>query len=121
QSHLPALTEDAHADAVLGELLDAGLISPAGSHYRLAATVVEQLTAIGYAEGADARAHTAAQHYAWWAGHPSVTPERAAAEADVVLAAMGVLTGSREAGHASAAVLLARTAAPAFAAGLYWS
>ncbi|ARF57447.1 ATP-binding protein [Streptomyces gilvosporeus] len=121
QSHLPALTEDTHADAVLGELLDAGLISPAGSHYRLAATVVDQLTAVGYAEGAAARAHTAAQHYAWWAGHPSVTPERAAAEADVVLAAMGVLTGSREAGHASAAVLLARTAAPAFAAGLYWS
>ena len=23
-----------------------------------------------------AQAHTAAQHYAWWAGHPSVTPER---------------------------------------------
>ncbi|MCL7492756.1 ATP-binding protein [Streptomyces sp. MCA2] len=121
QAHLPALTQDTHADAALGELLACGLITPVGSHYRLAATVQDQLAAAGYAEGAAARAHTAAQHYAWWAGHPSVTPERAAAESDVALAAMGVLTGSRESGHASAAVLLARTAAPAFAAALQWS
>ncbi|MYT31459.1 MULTISPECIES: ATP-binding protein [unclassified Streptomyces] len=121
QAHLPALTQDTHADAALGELLGCGLISPAGGHYRLAATVQEQLTAAGYAEGAPARAHTAAQHYAWWAGHPSVTPERAAAESDAVLATMGVLTGSRESGHPAAAVLLARTAAPAFAAALHWS
>ncbi|MGW9175746.1 ATP-binding protein [Streptomyces decoyicus] len=121
QAHLPALTQDTHADAALGELLACGLITPVGSHYRLAATVQDQLEAAGYAEGAAARAHTAAQHYAWWAGHPSVTPERAAAESDVALAAMGVLTGSRESGHASAAVLLARTAAPAFAAALQWN
>ncbi|SEE29109.1 hypothetical protein SAMN05428954_2239 [Streptomyces sp. 2112.3] len=121
QAHLPALTQDTHADAALGELLACGLITPVGSHYRLAATVQEQLEAAGYAEGAAARAHTAAQHYAWWAGHPSVTPERAAAESDVALAAMGALTGSRESGHASAAVLLARTAAPAFAAALQWN
>ncbi|BDM72213.1 ATPase AAA [Streptomyces nigrescens] len=121
QAHLPALTEDTHADAALGELLACGLITPVGSHYRLAATVQDQLTAAGYAEGGTARAHTAAQHYAWWAGHPSVTPERAAAESDAALAAMAVLTGSRESGHASAAVLLARTAAPAFAAALHWS
>ncbi|MCB5910873.1 ATP-binding protein [Streptomyces pinistramenti] len=121
QAHLPALTQDTHADAALGDLLGCGLITPAGTHYRLAATVQEQLEAAGYGEGAAARAHTAAQHYAWWAGHPSVTPERAAAESDAVLAAMGMLTGSRESGHASAAVLLARTAAPAFAAALHWS
>ncbi|MGW9045656.1 ATP-binding protein [Streptomyces lydicus] len=121
QAHLPALTEDTHADAALGELLACGLITPVGSHYRLAATVLDQLTAAGYGEDAATRAHTAAQHYAWWAGHPSVTPERAAAEADAALAAMGVLTGSRESGHASTAVLLARTAAPAFAAALHWS
>ncbi|MFE1175661.1 ATP-binding protein [Streptomyces sp. NPDC058773] len=121
QAHLPALTQDTHADAALGELLACGLITPAGGHYRLAATVQDQLTAAGYADGAAGRAHTVAQHYAWWAGHPSVTPERAAAESDVALAAMGVLTGSRESGHASAAVLLARTAAPAFAAALHWS
>ncbi|MFF9477363.1 ATP-binding protein [Streptomyces sp. NPDC014733] len=121
QAHLPALTQDTHADAALGDLLGCGLITPAGGHYRLAATVREQLTAAGYADGATARAHTAAQHYAWWAGHPSVTPERAAAEADAVLAAMAALTAGRDGGHASAAVLLARTAAPAFAAGLHWS
>ncbi|MFI5521675.1 ATP-binding protein [Streptomyces platensis] len=121
QAHLPALTQDTHADAALGELLACGLLTPAGGHYRLAATVQDQLTAAGYADGAAARAHTVAQHYAWWAGHPSVSPERAAAESDVALAAMGVLTGSRESGHASAAVLLARTAAPAFAAALHWS
>ncbi|WP_043266147.1 ATPase AAA [Streptomyces sp. CT34] len=121
QAHLPALTQDTHADAALGELLGSGLISPAGTHYRLAGSVRDQLTAAGYAEGAAARAHTAAQHYAWWAGHPSVTPEQAAAESDTVLAAMGVLTGSRENGHPAAAVLLARTAAPAFAAALHWS
>nr|WSX22906.1 ATP-binding protein [Streptomyces tubercidicus] len=120
-AHLPALTQDTHADAALGELLACGLITPAAGHYRLAATVQDQLTAAGYADGAAARAHTVAQHYAWWAGHPSVTPERAAAESDVALAAMGVLTGNRESGHASAAVLLARTAAPAFAAALHWS
>ncbi|MFG2493976.1 ATP-binding protein [Streptomyces caniferus] len=121
QAHLPALTQDTHADAALGELLACGLITPVGSHYRLAATVQDQLEAAGYAEDAAARVHTAAQHYAWWAGHPSVTPERVAAESDVALAAMGVLTGSRESGHASAAVLLARTAAPAFAAALQWN
>ncbi|WP_433858279.1 ATP-binding protein [Streptomyces kronopolitis] len=120
-AHLPALTEDTHADAALGDLLDCGLITPVAGHYRLAATVQDQLTAAGYAEGAAARAHTVAQHYAWWAGHPSVTPERAAAESGVALAAMGVLTGSRESGHTSAAVLLARTAAPAFAAALHWN
>ncbi|MFJ9405775.1 ATP-binding protein [Streptomyces sp. NPDC101393] len=121
QAHLPALTQDTHADAALGDLLGCGLITPAGTHYRLAVTVQDQLEAAGYAEGAAARAHTTAQHYAWWAGHPSVVPERAAAEADAVLAAMAVLTGSRESGHPSAAVLLARTAAPAFAAALHWS
>ncbi|MEX2968809.1 ATP-binding protein [Streptomyces sp. C184] len=121
QAHLPALTQDTRADAALGELLACGLITPVAGHYRLAATVQDQLAADGYAEGAAARAHTVAQHYAWWAGHPSVTPERAAAESDVALAAMGVLTGSREGGHTSAAVLLARTAAPAFAAALHWS
>ncbi|MFE5738956.1 ATP-binding protein [Streptomyces celluloflavus] len=120
-AQLPALTQDPLAEPALGELLGCGLITPAGTRYRLAAAVQEQLTAAGYAAGAAGRAHTAAQHYAWWAGHPSVTPEQAAAESDAVLAAMAVLTGSRESGHTSAAVLLARTAAPAFAAALHWS
>ncbi len=43
QAHLPALTQDTHADAALGELLACGLITPVGSHYRLAATVQDQL------------------------------------------------------------------------------
>ncbi|POX41221.1 AAA family ATPase [Streptomyces sp. Ru73] len=120
-AHLPALFKDPRADAALGELLACGLISPAGTHYRLAATVLDQLTAAGYAEGAAGRAHAAAQHYSWWAGHHSVAPERAAAEADALLAVMARLTASRESGHASAAVLLARTAAPAFAAALQWN
>ncbi|PNG17346.1 AAA family ATPase, partial [Streptomyces cahuitamycinicus] len=64
------------------------------------------------------------RHYSWWAGHPSVTPERVCAEADAVLAALAVLgpaTRPPAEDEESAAVHLARTAAPAFAAGLHWS
>ncbi|WP_069815237.1 ATP-binding protein [Streptomyces sp. TP-A0874] len=122
QAHLPALAGDTRAEASLGELLASGLISPVGTHYRLAPGVLEQLERAGYADGAVGRAHIAAQHYAWWAGHPSVSPERTAAEADAILAAAATLLGGRgESGNPSAAVLLARTAAPAFAAGCLWS
>ncbi|GAA0945018.1 ATP-binding protein [Streptomyces rhizosphaericus] len=120
QVHLRALSADTHAGAGLGELLGAGLVTPAGAHYRLAARVTAQLAEAGYADEDAGRAHTVAQHYAWWAGHPSVAPERVAAEADAILAAMTALIGSREAGHADAAVLLARAAAPALAAALHW-
>ncbi|MFF7336558.1 ATP-binding protein [Streptomyces sp. NPDC008163] len=120
QAHLPALVGDTHADAALGELAGCGLLSPSGSRYRLAAGVPAQLTAAGYEDGAADRARTAAQHYAWWTGHPSVTPERAAAEADAIIAALGRLVPGEGAGGTSAAVLLARSAAPAFAAGLHW-
>ncbi|MFC7304777.1 ATP-binding protein [Streptomyces monticola] len=124
QAHLPALVGDTHADAALGELAGVALVAAVGSRYRLAAGVQAQLEAAGYGEQAAARAHTAAQHYAWWAGHPSVTAERAAAESDAVLAALTALVpGSGddgETGPLSAAVLLARTAAPALAAGLAW-
>lgn len=120
QAHLPALVGDTHADAAMGELAVCGLLSPAGSRYRLAAGVLAQLEASGYGEDADVRARTAAQHYAWWAGHPSVTAERAVAEADAILAAMAHLVLGDRAGQASAAVLLARSASPAFAAGMYW-
>ncbi|MFI1465692.1 ATP-binding protein [Streptomyces wuyuanensis] len=120
QAHLPALVGDTHADAALGELTSCALLSPVGSRYRLAAGVAAQLEAAGYGEGALERAHTAAQHYAWWAGHPSVTPARASSEADAILAALGSLVPPQETGHASTAVLLARSAAPAFAAGLHW-
>ncbi|MFD3438999.1 ATP-binding protein [Streptomyces sp. NPDC058685] len=120
QAHLPALVGDTHADAALGELMSCGLLSSVGGRYRLAAGVPAQLTEKGYAEDAAAHAHTAAQHYAWWAGHPSVTPERAVAESDALLAALTALVPGTEAGHPSAAVLLARSAAPAFAAGMHW-
>ncbi|MEU7060075.1 ATP-binding protein [Streptomyces sp. NPDC046197] len=124
QAHLPALVGDTHADAALGELASCGLVSPVGSRYRLAAGVLTQLEAVGYGEDAEAQARTAAQHYAWWAGHPSVTPERVCAEADAVLAALGVLVaGITPVGEdeESTAVQLARTAVPAFAAGLHWN
>ncbi|MFD5495209.1 ATP-binding protein [Streptomyces sp. NPDC127091] len=124
QAHLPALVGDTHADAALGELAACGLAAPAGSRYRLAAGVPAQLEAAGYADGAQAQARTAAQHYAWWAGHPSVTPERVCAEADAVLAALAVvapLASAADEGEEDVAVQLARTAAPAFAAGLHWN
>lgn len=120
QAHLPALVGDTHADAALGELMACGLLSPVGTRYRLAAGVLTQLLAHGYAEDAAARAHTVAQHYAWWAGHPSVTPARAVAEADAVLAALAALVPGTSDEHPATAVLLARSAAPAFAAGLHW-
>ncbi|MFE0512187.1 ATP-binding protein [Streptomyces sp. NPDC058964] len=124
QAHLPALVGDTHADAALGELAACGLVSPVGSRYRLAAGVQAQLEAAGYADDAAGAALTAAQHYAWWAGHPSVTPERVCAEADAVLAALGRVvptTVPPAEGEESAPVQLARTAAPAFAAGLHWN
>ncbi|MGW2838270.1 ATP-binding protein [Streptomyces sp. NPDC001493] len=119
QAHLPALIGHTHADAALGELAGCGLLSPAGSRYRLAAGAQTQLELGGYAEDAEGRARTAADHYAWWAKHPSVTPARAVAEADAVLAAMAaLLPGGPEA--APAVVRLARSAGPAFAAALQW-
>ncbi|MFI5799335.1 ATP-binding protein [Streptomyces sp. NPDC051677] len=124
QAHLPALVGDTHADAALGELTACGLVSPVGTRYRLAAGVQAQLEAAGYADDIAARADTAAQHYAWWAGHPSVTPERVCAEADAVLAALTAVvpaTTRPAEDEEATAVQLARTAAPAFAAGLHWS
>ncbi|MFF5437469.1 ATP-binding protein [Streptomyces achromogenes] len=124
QAHLPALAGDTHADAALGELASCGLVSPVGSRYRLAAGVRTQLEAAGYADDATGHALTAARHYAWWAGHPSVTPQRVCAEADAVLAALAAVVphaASSAEDEEGGAVRLARTAAPAFAAGLHWS
>ncbi|MGC0329483.1 outer membrane biosynthesis protein TonB [Streptomyces sp. SAI-170] len=124
QAHLPALVGDTHADAALGELIGCALVSPVGGRHRLAAGVLTQLEAAGYADDIDAYALTAAQHYTWWVGHPSVGPDRVCAEADAVLAALSVLvplTTVPAEDEESPAVQLARTAAPAFAAGLNWS
>ncbi|MFF4322584.1 ATP-binding protein [Streptomyces sp. NPDC001568] len=112
-AHLPALVGDTHADSAVAELLGCGLITEVGPRYRLAEGVARQLEEAGYGETATEEARTAARHYAWWTGHASVTPERVAAEADAVLAA---LAGA----DVVAAVLLARTAAPALAASLRW-
>ncbi|RSS47693.1 ATP-binding protein, partial [Streptomyces sp. WAC07061] len=112
-AHLPALVGDTHADAAVAELLGCGLITPVGPRYRLAEGVARQLEEAGYGESAAEEARTAARHYAWWTGHASVTPERVAAEADAVLAALG-------GADVVAAVLLARTAAPALAAAPSW-
>lgn len=123
QTHLPALVDDTHADAALAELVGSALVSPVGSRYRLAAGVLAQLEAAGYETGAEEHAFKAAQHYAWWVAHPSVTPERVCAEADAVLAALTVLlplTTRPAEDEESPAVRLARQAAPAFAAGLDW-
>ncbi|WP_369190238.1 ATP-binding protein [Streptomyces sp. R08] len=124
QAHLPALVGDTHADAALGELAGCGLVSPVGSRYRLAAGVQTQLEAAGYADEVASGALIAALHYSWWAGHPSVTPARVCAEADALLAALvALLPGTTPPGDGeeSTTVHLARTAAPAFAAGLHWS
>ncbi|MGW3951372.1 ATP-binding protein, partial [Streptomyces sp. NPDC004752] len=123
QAHLPALVGDTHADAALGELMSCGLVSPVGSRYRLAAGVQAQLEAAGYADDLVAEALSAALHYSWWAGHPSVTSERVCAEADAVLGALAVLVpGTQPAveDEESPAVGLARSAAPALASGLHW-
>ncbi|MCY0940074.1 ATP-binding protein [Streptomyces antarcticus] len=112
-AHLPALVGDTHADTAVAELLACGLLTPVGARYRLAAGVARQLEDVGYGDTAAEEARTAARHYAWWTGHASVTPERVGAEAEAVLAA---LAGA----DVVAAVLLARTAAPAFAASLHW-
>lgn len=130
RTHLPALADDTHADAALGELVGCALVAPVGSRYRLATAVQAQLEAAGYATGAEEYAAKAARHYAWWAGHPSVTPDRVSAEADAVLAALTAATAlsppppaaddAEDEDEESVAVRLARQAVPAFAAGLHW-
>ncbi|MYW67641.1 ATP-binding protein [Streptomyces sp. SID8379] len=125
QAHLPALVGDQHADAALAELVSCALVTTVGGRYRLATGVQVQLEAAGYGDDTVERADTAARHYAWWAGHPSVGPERVAAEGDALLAALLALVPSTTPVPAEeeppASVELARAAAPAFAAGLAWS
>ncbi|EST29178.1 hypothetical protein N566_22435, partial [Streptomycetaceae bacterium MP113-05] len=74
----------------------------------------------GNADGMDtdaSRAQTVARHYAWWVAHPSVSASRVGDEADAIVAAV---QAAQRAGHAAAAVLLARSAAPVLAAVLRW-
>lgn len=115
QAHLPALVDETNADTALGEIVACGLATPVGAHYRLAAGVRAKLAETQ--ESGD-QARTVAEHFTWWSGHPSVPPERVAAEADALLAA---LTACRDFGPAGVGVRLARSASPALAAALHWS
>ncbi|MFC1417238.1 ATP-binding protein [Streptacidiphilus cavernicola] len=113
--HLPALIDVGHGEEALEELVEAGLATPVGSrHHRLVAGVAGLLAEEWPV--ADAAAD-AAQHFAWWTGHASVTEEQIAAEAEVLLA---VMHADREQGRHQQVVLLARASAPAFALGLRW-
>ncbi|MEY9967708.1 hypothetical protein ABIA33_005787 [Streptacidiphilus sp. MAP12-16] len=112
--HLPALIDVGHGEAALDELVEAGLATAAGTHHRL----VEGVAALLAEEWPDEEAaRAAAQHFAWWTGHASVTEQQIADEAEVLLATMHA---DREAGRHQQVVLLARASAPAFALALRW-
>ncbi|MFE6053241.1 ATP-binding protein [Kitasatospora sp. NPDC056446] len=112
--HLPALIDVGQGEAALAELADAGLAVSVGGHHRLTAGAFDLLAPhwppLGCVDGA-------AQHFAWWVGHSSVTLEQIAAEAEVVI---GVLVADGAAGRHEAVVRLARAAAPALALALRW-
>ncbi|WP_377269355.1 ATP-binding protein [Peterkaempfera sp. SMS 1(5)a] len=112
--HLPALIDVGQGETALRELVDCGLAVSTGEHHRLT-TGVASLLAAEWAERDTA--HGAAQHFAWWVGHASVSPEQIAAEAQVLIAAM---YADRDSGRHSSVALLARAAAPAFALALRW-
>ncbi|MHA6762925.1 ATP-binding protein [Streptacidiphilus sp. PAMC 29251] len=113
--HLPALIDVGHGEEALAELVAAGLAAPVGArHHRLVGGVAALLAAEW--PTADAT-RDAAQHFAWWTGHASVTEDQIAAEAEVLLA---VMHADREQGRHHQVVHLARACAPAFALGLRW-
>ena len=74
QAHLPALVGDTHADAALAELVGCALVTPVGAATAWPPACTTQLATAGYADDTGARRTPPPQHYAWWAGHPSVTP-----------------------------------------------
>ncbi|MFF4922026.1 ATP-binding protein [Kitasatospora sp. NPDC001261] len=112
--HLPALIDVGQGEAALAELADAGLAVSIGGHHRLTAGAQDLLAPHWPARGC---VDGAAQHFAWWVGHSSVTLEQIAAEAEVMI---GVLLADRTAGRHDAVVRLARAAAPALALSLRW-
>ncbi|MER8101688.1 ATP-binding protein [Kitasatospora sp. NPDC094016] len=112
--HLPALIDVGQGESALAELADAGLAVSIGGHHRLTAGVLDLLAPHWPARGC---LDGAAQHFAWWVGHSSVSLEQVAAEAEVVV---GVLVADRAAGRHDAVVRLARAAAPALALALRW-
>ncbi|WP_405361371.1 ATP-binding protein [Kitasatospora sp. NBC_00085] len=112
--HLPALIDVGQGESALHELADAGLAVSIGGHHRLTAGALELLAPHWPARGS---IDGAAQHFAWWVGHSSVSTEQIAAEAEVVI---GVMLADRTAGRHAAVVRLARAAAPALALALRW-
>ena len=115
---LLALVADPAAPDHHAELVASGLLSPIGARHRLTSAALGDLLGAGYAEGAEARSLTAAQHYAAWFGRRGATGADAAAEAEVL---PSVVQAAQRAGHAAAVADLARVAAPALAASLRWN
>ncbi len=116
-AHLPALVATEQAEGALDELVACGLVTPVATHHRLAPGVRADCRVRSTGSDTAGYALTAARHYVWWAGHPSVEAGRVAAESDAILAAM---SACRDGGHHQAALRLARTTAPVFAAALNW-
>ncbi|MEE1826815.1 ATP-binding protein [Streptomyces sp. BE20] len=112
--HLPALIDVGQGENALAELADAGLAVSIGGHHRLTAGALELLAPHWPARGS---VDGAAQHFAWWVGHSSVSLAQIAAEAEVVI---GVLLADRAAGRHASVLRLARAAAPALALALRW-
>ncbi|MEV0535330.1 ATP-binding protein [Kitasatospora sp. NPDC050463] len=112
--HLPALIDVGQGESALHELADAGLAVSIGGHHRLTAGALDLLAPHWPARGS---IDGAAQHFAWWVGHSSVSTEQIAAEAEVVI---GVLLADRTAGRHAAVLRLARAAGPALALALRW-
>ncbi|MGW4892139.1 ATP-binding protein [Kitasatospora sp. NPDC004240] len=112
--HLPALIDVGQGESALHELADCGLAVSIGGHHRLTAGALELLAPHWPAEGST---DGAAQHFAWWVGHASVSTRQIAAEAEVVI---GVLLADRAAGRHREVLRLARAAAPALALALRW-
>ncbi|WP_153462650.1 ATP-binding protein [Streptomyces kaniharaensis] len=113
--HLPALIDVGQGESALAELADAGLAVSIGGHHRLTAGALELLAPHWPARDC---IDGAAQHFAWWVAHSSVSLPQIAAEAEVVI---GVLLADRTAGRHEAVVRLARAAAPALALSLRWA
>ncbi|MDI2128181.1 hypothetical protein [Yinghuangia seranimata] len=112
-AHLPALTGAVDANGAASELVAAGLVVVQGGRYRLAGGVADE--AAGLMRGPSSWAVAAMQHFTWWVSHPSVTAHEVADEADVILACLREV---ERLGKPSSVRVLARAAAPAFAAAL---
>ncbi|MGW6912291.1 ATP-binding protein [Kitasatospora sp. NPDC054939] len=112
--HLPALIDVGQGESALHELADCGLAVSIGGHHRLTAGALELLAPHWPARTS---LDGAAEHFAWWVGHTSVSTRQIAAEAEVVI---GVLLADRAAGRHQDVLRLARAAAPALALALRW-